>query len=698
MSFRSTARERRRRSILPPSFFALMFAVLWTGVGARAFAQNVSIGTAAANNSALLHLESTAKGFLAPRMTNAQMLAITTPATGDIVYNTTAKTFFYYNGTIWTTFIGQGWSLTGDAGTSASINFLGTTDSIDLVQKTNNTEHLRDFASGPLGLTNTNNSAESLIFYEASGLGAKYVSFKAGTQPGTVHYIWPLTGDGTSNQCLVTDGAGNLSWHTFTTFGGGGSDTLWLRGKGTYAEYGVGTGNSAGGAYALAGGKYSSAGSTYSLAWGDSCSSSSTYTMTGGGYRNTSGKVATTTRGGAYNGEGDDHTYCGGGLDNSLGGSFDVVINGDSDITNGGGLVYNTVINGHHIKSGKAFELYYGDSITAATNGWNIIYKTAWSPMRLGIMTTAPTQAVDVVGNVRFSGGLSANGLMGTSGTTYLTSAGSVSPPTWSSLVVPSTSWRLTGNIGTNSATNFIGTTDANDFVIRTNALERVRVTSAGLVGVGISTPAHQLHSVSSATTDEAAAVYGNATGATTSQSISVWGRANNASSNTASISLLATGNGNTTSGTTNVSYQLSQGEFAMGRTTLAPSVGTVVEAATAGTAYSQQGPSGVIQLSMGTDLTSTPPVSGVYQDLGTVTINNEYIASTSIILAGVIQKINVGGSPDPKNSIYNVDVESRAAGSCVIRIGMTPFVTDTHNYPSSNYIRIGYVVINPGR
>jgi len=36
--------------------------------------------------------------------------------------------------------------------------------------------------------------------------------------------------------------------------------------------------------------------------------------------------------------------------------------------------------------------------------------------------------------------------------------------------------WKLTGNTGTNSGTNFIGTTDAQDVVIKANSIERVRV------------------------------------------------------------------------------------------------------------------------------------------------------------------------------------------------------------------------------
>lgn len=58
---------------------------------------NVGIGTAIPNASALLELSSTSKGILIPRMTQAQRAAIANPAQGLLVYQTDGTTGFYVN-------------------------------------------------------------------------------------------------------------------------------------------------------------------------------------------------------------------------------------------------------------------------------------------------------------------------------------------------------------------------------------------------------------------------------------------------------------------------------------------------------------------------------------------------------------------------------------------------------------------------
>ena len=62
----------------------------------------LKVGNNTLNNaSAILELESTTKGFLPPRMTTVQRVAIASPATGLKVYDTTLNLEYYYNGSVW---------------------------------------------------------------------------------------------------------------------------------------------------------------------------------------------------------------------------------------------------------------------------------------------------------------------------------------------------------------------------------------------------------------------------------------------------------------------------------------------------------------------------------------------------------------------------------------------------------------------
>ena len=75
----------------------------------------------------------------------------------------------------------------------------------------------------------------------------------------------------------------------------------------------------------------------------------------------------------------------------------------------------------------------------------------------------------------------------------YYYHAATPAAPNWVKLQTTKESWLLTGNAGTNPATNFLGTTDAQHLVFRTNNLERMRITSSGYVGIGTAAPNERL-------------------------------------------------------------------------------------------------------------------------------------------------------------------------------------------------------------
>lgn len=102
--------------------------------------QNVGIGTSLPDASALLDLSSTTKGLLIPRMTTGQRTTFATVIKGLTVFDITTNSFWFYDGTAWVELPGANkiWKLDGNAGTNATVNFIGTTDAEPLVFKVNN--------------------------------------------------------------------------------------------------------------------------------------------------------------------------------------------------------------------------------------------------------------------------------------------------------------------------------------------------------------------------------------------------------------------------------------------------------------------------------------------------------------------------------------------------------------------------------
>ena len=90
------------------------------------YAQNVGVGTSSPDNSAKLDVTATDGGLLIPRMTEVQRDAISSPATGLMIFQTNGTVgFYFYDGTAWTALSGSG--ATGPAGPQGPAGPAGAT-------------------------------------------------------------------------------------------------------------------------------------------------------------------------------------------------------------------------------------------------------------------------------------------------------------------------------------------------------------------------------------------------------------------------------------------------------------------------------------------------------------------------------------------------------------------------------------------
>ncbi len=145
----------------------------------------VGIGTTNPNANAMLDIvsEGADKGLVLPRvqLTGTSFAApMTAHVQGMVVYNTAFVAdvyagYYYNDGTKWIRIANEAsannWSTTGNTATTAGTNYIGTTDSNDLVMKTNNTQVMRLSASGNVAVGTTTPNASALLDLNSTSKG-----------------------------------------------------------------------------------------------------------------------------------------------------------------------------------------------------------------------------------------------------------------------------------------------------------------------------------------------------------------------------------------------------------------------------------------------------------------------------------------------------------------------------------------------
>ncbi|MCS6978748.1 MAG: hypothetical protein NZM15_01440, partial [Flavobacteriales bacterium] len=203
----------------------LLLALLLVSV--NGWSQNVGINTdgSSPDASAILDIKSTDRGLLVPRvsLTNVSSASpVSSPATGLLVYNTNATVtgghgagFYYWNGTQWVRLDASNsgdWRLTGNAGTSPSTNYLGTSDATDLSIRTHGAERIRVSSSGTVRL---NNYTTDNVVKTSGGDGTLTVG-AVNLASSEVTGILPIANGGTNSSATPT--AGGIAYGTGTAY------------------------------------------------------------------------------------------------------------------------------------------------------------------------------------------------------------------------------------------------------------------------------------------------------------------------------------------------------------------------------------------------------------------------------------------------------------------------------------------------
>ncbi len=107
-------------------FTTVIMLIIVTGNKVTAQSMGISSSAITPDASSILEMRTSTKGLLMPRLTTTERDAITSPATGLIIYNTTTSKFNFYNGSSWIAMFSGSSVVNSVTGTSNRITIGGT--------------------------------------------------------------------------------------------------------------------------------------------------------------------------------------------------------------------------------------------------------------------------------------------------------------------------------------------------------------------------------------------------------------------------------------------------------------------------------------------------------------------------------------------------------------------------------------------
>jgi hypothetical protein len=197
----------------------LLFAGVFA-LGALTSKAQLKVGDNPTNiqRSAVLELESTRQGLLLPRLTDTTAINALTPPDGMIIYFSDGATpgpnrglyvrkFGHWERMADASVAGSNWTLTGNANTNPTNNYIGTSDAQALSIRTAGTERIRVTAAGNVELKTVGTGAATDVEVLVIGTGG---SVMRRTMPAAAftNVISSLNGDLTPAQTLEVDSAG----------------------------------------------------------------------------------------------------------------------------------------------------------------------------------------------------------------------------------------------------------------------------------------------------------------------------------------------------------------------------------------------------------------------------------------------------------------------------------------------------------